>query len=93
MTTMTTKELIARHNAVARDLGRPELTGWKASKEALLERLEALRAAQVMTDPLDVDPLALTEADKPTVTFETEENANPEPLDMEAQEPLGDDPA
>jgi hypothetical protein len=86
---MNTKDLIREHNALAEQFGLPPLNGWKASKEALQARIEGLMAQQP-ADPLDIDPLALTEADKPTVTFETEENANPEPLVTEAQEPLGD---
>jgi hypothetical protein len=75
---MTTKDLIRAHNDLAEQFGLPPLNGWKASKEALQARIDGL-SAQVMTDPLAIiDPLALTEADKPTVTFETEENANPE---------------
>lgn len=77
---MTTKELIARYNAVARDLGRPELTRWKASKEALGERLDALRAAQVMTDPL-----AIPEAAEPLG------DAGPDQVPAEAAEAPGDD--
>lgn len=89
---MTTKDLIKAHNDLAEQFGLPPLNGWKASKEALQARIDGLMTQQP-SDPLDIDPLALTEADKPTVTFETEVNANPEPLDTEAQEPVGGGPA
>lgn len=39
----TTRDLINEHNALARELGQPEIAGWKASKEALRDRIEALR--------------------------------------------------
>ena len=86
---MTTKDLIEAHNDLAEQFGLPRLNGWKASKEALQTKIDGL-LTQRTSDPLDIDPLALTEADKPTVTFETEENANPEPLALDVQEPLGE---
>ncbi|MDO5501104.1 MAG: hypothetical protein Q4F67_15630 [Propionibacteriaceae bacterium] len=46
---MTTVELIARHNELARAAGVPELTEWKKSKHELEARIASLPA-----DPLDM---------------------------------------
>lgn len=53
---MTTNELIARHNELAREAGAAELTEWKRSKAELEERIAT------MEDPLDMtEPVSATE--------------------------------
>lgn len=43
--TTTTKELLKEHNELARKLGVPELTIWKAGKDKLAERIDGLARA------------------------------------------------
>lgn len=47
---MTTQNLIAKHNEVARAAGLPELTEWKRSKHELEARI-----ASIPSDPLDIE--------------------------------------
>ena len=59
--TVTTKELLAEFNALAAERGLPELTGWRASKEALQTKIDELGTQTP-------DPLAIpsdTEAHEP----------------------------
>jgi hypothetical protein len=52
----TIKELVKEHNALARERGVAELSGWKQSGEKLRERIDAMRSADA---PIAMDPLAL----------------------------------
>jgi hypothetical protein len=72
---MTTKDLIAEHNALAERLGLPALTGWKSGKEKLQERIDGLTTA--VSDRTEA--IALADLD-----------AQVDPLDLGAPEALGE---
>jgi hypothetical protein len=78
---MTTKDLIAEHNELARKLDQAELTaGWKAGKDKLQARIDAMRGlvavdakldaeeAQETSDPLAIDPLDQGAPEEPSAT-------------------------
>jgi hypothetical protein len=84
---MTTKALIKTHNELARRLDQAELTTWKAGKEKLQARIDAMREL-VAVDAEEADPLAIPEA------AEAFGDAEPDQVPAEAsEEPDGTDQA
>lgn len=88
---MTTKVLIKTHNELARRLDQAELTTWKAGKEKLQARIDAMRelvAVDAELDAEEADPLAIPEA------AEAFGDVEPDQVPAEAaEEPEGADQA
>lgn len=77
---MTTKDLLAAHNELAREAGRPELADWRRSKAELETRIEAMRP----------DPLDMGEEPEPTSGDTTEPAVTeeaPEPVSARKAKP------